>query len=56
MIQLYIIKVGNLYVQYISIYNNVIEEILLRPQYAKKFSKDMANKIASQINGIVVKK
>ncbi len=56
---MFIVKVGEFYVQYIRIKEvgeyDCIEEILLRKSYAKKFSKKVAQTIANKINGEVVK-
>lgn len=53
---MYVVKVGELYVQYISIQRGKIEEVLLRPHYARKFTKDEAYMISIKINGEVIKK
>jgi hypothetical protein len=56
----YIIKVGDLYVNYISIKKkdrlDLIGEVLLRPLYAKKFTKEEAYIIAKKLNGEVIQK
>lgn len=56
---MYIIKVGELYVHYICIQSNtdnidIIEEVLLRPHYARKFEKEEAEMIAQKLNGEVI--
>lgn len=57
---MYLVKIGELYVHYISLKErddfDTITEVLFRPHFARKFTKEIAEKIAKKLNGEVIEK